>query len=191
MRRSWLPGALALATLLAVARVPRADAPRLIERVVAVVDGEPILASELIERAAPHERALARSSAPGWRRAALRRSLLRSVLERLVEERLIERAAREQGIQITRAEVDRALGELAAAQSLTRGELELAIVASGWTLEEYTRDLAPRLIERRLLAEHAGRARRWPRDAEQWEKERKRWLTALERESYVELRLPR
>jgi peptidyl-prolyl cis-trans isomerase SurA len=191
MRRSWLPGALALASVLIIARVPRADAPRVVERVVAVVDGEPILASELFARAAPHQRALAQRSLPAWRRASLRRRLLRNVLERLVEERLIEKAAREQAIAVTPSEIDQALAQLAAIRKLSQSELEIAIEAGGWTLFEYRRELTARLLERRLLSERTARAARWPDSAEQWDKERKRWISELTRDSYVELRLSR
>jgi hypothetical protein len=189
MRCSRLPSALALATLLLVARAPRADAPQLVERVVAVVDGEPILASELVLRAAPQERALEATSLPAWRRAPIRRQLRRSVLERLVEERLIDKAAREQDIELTAAEIEQSISALASSHSLTRHELEVSIVAGGWTLAEFRRDLIPRLLERKLLQQRAARLPRWPSTAEHWEKERKRWISELVRESFVELRL--
>lgn len=191
MPRAWIPGAFALATVLMVARAPRADAPRLVERVVGSVDGRPILASELLRRAAPHERALAATSMPEWRRAPLRRRLLRDVLERIVEERLITSAARRLGLEAGPADVDATLDRIALDQGLTRRELELAVVAQGWLIHEYRTELAAQIVEGWMLHRWVSARGAAPKTTEGWAKERKRWISELRRRSHVEVRLSR
>jgi hypothetical protein len=191
MPRAWLPGALTLATVLMIARAPRADTARVVERVVAIVDGRPILASELVQRAAPHERALEATSMPAWRRAPLRRRLLRDVLERLVEERLIERAAQAEGIAVESDEIEAALDRVAEGEGWSKSELEVAIISHGWLLGEYRRQIAAHLIETKLLQRRLATAGKTQVSAEAWGRERKRWLSELRRQSFVELRLSR
>jgi peptidyl-prolyl cis-trans isomerase SurA len=191
MARAWIPGAFALATVLMVARAPRADAPQFVERVVGSVDGRPILASELLRRAAPQERALSAIEMPEWRRAPLRRRLLRDVLERIVEERLIANAARAQGLEARQTDVDAAIDRIALDQGLTRGELELAVVAQGWLLHQYRTENSAQILEGWMLARWLSARGVVPRAPEARAKERKRWINELKRQAYVELRLSR
>jgi peptidyl-prolyl cis-trans isomerase SurA len=191
MPRTWLPGAFALATVLMVARAPRADPARVVERVVGSVDGRPILASELLRRAAPHERALAATAMPPWRLAPLRRRLLRETLERIVDERLVERAAQAEGLSVGPEDIESALERIAKDQGMSRTELEIAVVAQGWMLGEYRSEIAAQVREGWMLQRWTAARHRAPTTAEGWERERKRWLAELRRKSFVELRLSR
>lgn len=186
MSRPWLPGAVALATVIALSRAPRAQAAPVIERVVALVDGKPILSSELRHRAAPEERALMARDLPAWRLAPLRRQLLCDVLRRLVDERLVAEEARARGITVTEAEIDQAIEGVAAQQRWSRPELEAAVMAHGWTLAEYRRELASQLLEARLLALEASRSGERTQD---WNRERERWLAGLRKRAFIEIRL--
>jgi peptidyl-prolyl cis-trans isomerase SurA len=153
---------------------------RLIDRVVAVVEGEPILASELRARAAPQERALANVRMPEWRLAPLRRKLWRDVLERLVEERLVALEARRRGIEVAEEEIDQALARIAASNALTPEQLKATVSASGWTVGDYRRELGAQLLRWKLLR---------PQGKQPWEKELRRWIAQLRRQAHVELRL--
>ena len=173
-------GALALATVLSLARAPRAEGPRVVERVVAVVDGQPILASELRRRAAPHERALGRRELPAWRLAELRRVLLRETLRRLVEERLILGDARARHTSVSDDEIERAFDAIAAQNGLDRTELEASLEVHGWTRAEYRRELSAQVLEGKLLAERV-------RGRGDWKREREEWLKELRRRAWIEV----
>jgi parvulin-like peptidyl-prolyl isomerase len=163
----------------------------MVERVVAVVDGQPIFASELVQRAAPEERALEDTTLPAWRRASLRRRLLFDVLQRIVEERLTARAARAQGLTVSAKEVDDGMAAVEKQQGWSRSELETALAAHGLSLAQYRRRLSAQLLERKLLAMWVNAHGRSPSSDEEWVKERKRWLAELRDDSFIELRLPR
>ena len=178
-RPRFAVGTLALATVLALARAPRAEPSRVVERVVAVVDDQPILASELVRRAAPHERALARRELPAWQLAPLRRALRRETLRRLVEERLILAEARARSTSVSEAEIDRALETIAEQNGLDRSELEASVEVHGWTQAEYRRELRTQILEGKLLAPRVRGG--------DWKGERERWLKELRRRAWIEV----
>lgn len=185
-------GAMALALLVCgAARAEPGAAPHtLIDRIVAVVDGEPILLSTLRRRAAPY---LHRSSGvPGFRRQQTLRRLYRTLMKRLVEERLVARAARDEGIVVERADVDRALDRVAAQNHMKRSELARAVRAAGMTDDEYRGEIRRQLVETRLLylvMNRDGVRFDGKDDKEQQsirEREHKRWMAELRRHASIQ-----
>lgn len=116
---------------------PRVRGP---EEIVVTVDGEAIREADVAKLA--HVASTSPDSAPP--REAL-------VLQ-LVERRLVTRAAARLDLTATDAEIDRALGDLAAANGLTMEQLRVAVdetTALSW--EEYREEIRAQILELRLV----------------------------------------
>ena len=186
------PWAVLVATL-AVLQVRAAHAePRAVvfDRIVAVVDGEPILLSTLRQRAVPwlHES----SRMPEFRRREARRKVYRKLLSRLIEERLVARAARDSGLRMDRTVVDHTIDAIAKQNAMSRSALLERVRAAGVGEEQYRAELRSELLERDLLwtfMQQHGVPLDGKGDRELsriMQRERKRWMADLRRHASIQ-----
>ena len=120
-----------------------------IERVVAVVNGDPLLLSELRTRAAPF---LARvMQAPEMQRMALMQQLYADLLTQLVDERLLEQEARKLAISITSTDVERAIQNVQRQSGLKDAEFWDAVRAQGFQPEQYKGDVRRQLVRLKVI----------------------------------------
>ncbi len=150
---SVLAGVLSLAALaasgLARADPPEAASGEVIERVVAVVNGDPLLLSELRTRAAPF---LARvMQAPEMQRMSLMQQLYGDLLTQLIDERLLEQEARKLSISITGTDIDRAIQNVQRQSGLKDAEFWDAVRAQGFTPEQYKIDVRRQLVRLKVI----------------------------------------
>lgn len=138
---------LALAVFLLLSSPARAAEPVVVDRIVAVVDREPILLSEVAKRAeplVPQARALAKSKAAA---DEVRPRVYREALETMIDERLVAHHAVEQGIRVDKSETDRALKSIAHDNQMTPTELLAeADKQMGMTAEAYVAALAQQIL---------------------------------------------
>jgi len=139
-----------LSTLLIFALVPAVPTLGIEELnfIVAVVDGDVIVASELAHRVAlvtPEIRARGTKLPP-------RSDLERQVLERMILERLQLRRAREVGVVIDDSMLTETLTKIAARHDLTLEGLRAALESEGIDYENFTADTRLKLITTRLQA---------------------------------------
>ena len=127
-----------------------ADEPRellVVDQVVAVVDQEPILLSEVAKRAEPlvaHARAQAKSKAAADQ---VRPRVYREALDTMIDERLVAHHAIEQGIRVDKSETDRALESVAHQNQMTPTELLAEVEKQmNMTAEEYVAALAQQIV---------------------------------------------
>ncbi|MCA9608114.1 MAG: SurA N-terminal domain-containing protein [Myxococcales bacterium] len=155
MKRSHiLPALVALVALGAVARPAKAE---VIERVVAVVNDDAILLSELRRRAAPFlERAMAVPTAAG--RMAAIEQLYGEVLDRMVQEQLFIQAAEEMQVTVSNAEVDRAIENVRTQARLDQTQFWQAVQAQGFSPDQYRADVRRQLLRLKVL-NHRARGR--------------------------------
>jgi len=171
---------LTLACLL-VGATARAD-PRPVDRVVARVDGAPILLSELRLAARPRLAQLA--GQPAWQRARVLRLALDEAREAAIAGALLSARARQRGLVIADAEVAAALAHIAGDQKLGVDELLAVARAAGFPAPAYRAALRRQLLEQRLLlTEPYGRAGSPPSGAA-----RSAWLERRRDELLSELR---
>ncbi len=165
--------------------LPRVAAPQrraVVDRIVAVVDGDPLLLSELRRRARPFATRLPVGAAP-WQRAAWLRRICRELLPQLIEERVIANAAKRAGVGVDDASVATALASWAKQASTTVAAIMDQARAAG-TDEADVRDqvrralLAQQLFWSARSARAAGSADR-KAGAKALERERKRWIADL------------
>ncbi len=125
-----------LASLLLTA-LAAAEGPVQLDRVVAAVDGQALLRSELLARAAQRTPAGSPS--------------LDQALESLIEERLLEIEARRLGVRVSPEEVERALAAIASQNGLEREALLAALLAQGLSEAAYRALLGRELLRHRLV----------------------------------------
>ena len=130
MSPSALPALPAL--LLALA----ATAPRVVDRVAAVVNGDPITLSELMERAgAEYQRAGEQRTDEARDKARAR--ALQAAFDQVVAERLFEAEAKTLQVEATEAQVDAAVDDIKRRNKFTDAQLEMALQEQGLSKEAF------------------------------------------------------
>ncbi len=120
-----------------------------IERVVAVVNGEIVLLSDLRQRAAPFLTRI--MQAPDEQRGGLMRQLYDQVIGQLVDEHLIKQLATRLQIQIQRADVERAIDNVRGQSGLEDAQFWEAVSEQGFTPERYRADVRRQLLRMRVI----------------------------------------
>jgi peptidyl-prolyl cis-trans isomerase SurA len=115
--------------------------PVTLDRVVAVVDDDPILLSDARERL---------GSLPTRQGDAEARMLLQ-VVDALIEEALVRSEARERELEVTDEEVERAVAAVAESNALTPEQVYAEAAKSGLDRDAYRRQLSGQLLEHKLL----------------------------------------
>jgi len=148
--RVVLGASLALCALAPLpARAEQQSPGEVIERLVAVVNGEPLLLSELRGRAAPF---LARvMQAPEMQRMQLMQQLYGELLTQLIDERLLEQEARKLSISVLGSDVDRAIENVQRQNNLKSAEFWDAVSAQGFTPEQYKSDVRRQLLRLKVI----------------------------------------
>jgi peptidyl-prolyl cis-trans isomerase SurA len=154
VRPSWIVAAVFLPLLLTA---PPARASRgggeVIERVVAVVNDQAILLSDLRQRAVPFLPQVMASAQSETQRLAHLDRLYKELLEHLIEEQLFEQAARKHGVRVTDGDVERAIGNVQRSTGLQGNDFWEAVREQGLTQAEYKRDLRRQLLRLKLINE--------------------------------------
>jgi peptidyl-prolyl cis-trans isomerase SurA len=186
----WLP----LCLLLGVVLLPlpaAADKAFVVNRIVAIVDDEPLTWVDVRARVAPLERKLALGGTPV--NPQTRAELARKMLATMIDETLIAHAADRARISVSVEDVDRALVAVATTNSLTVAELTAALPREGYTLQEYRADLRRRILELKYLNSFPGdawNANATPAEQSDWtERRRSAAMSSLREECWVEVRL--
>lgn len=113
------------------------------ERVVATVDGQPIMQSEV-------KRALGKK--------ANTEANYKAALENVIDDFLVQRAIKESGIQINYAYVDQMIEEIAIQNGITYGQLLDALDYQGISLNQYREQLAQQMLMEQVRQQTIGKA---------------------------------
>jgi peptidyl-prolyl cis-trans isomerase SurA len=137
---------LTVAALCAAAAV--AHASRVVERVVAVVNDEIILETELEQFAAPQYRGPDPDSAEGkkaWDETK------RKALDTLIDGKLVQQQASELKLSVTSEEVDRAVQQVKEQNHLDDATFSEALKQQGFTMESYRKSLRKQILELKVI----------------------------------------
>jgi peptidyl-prolyl cis-trans isomerase SurA len=134
------------AAAVALAGGAMAQRVALVDRIVAVVNREVITASELNERVDEATRQLRRQNTPLPERALLERR----VLERMVLEKAQLQLARESGIRIDDAQLDRAVERIAENNRMTLAAFRAALQKDGVPFDKFRDDVRSQIMLTRL-----------------------------------------
>ena len=125
----------------------RAD---VVERVVAVVNDDALLLSELRQRAVPFLPQIMTAESRAEREARLSQ-LYEQLLERLIEERLIRQAASRMNVRVTTADIDRAIDSVRQNSGLSEDDFWEAVRGQGFTEAQYRSDVRGQLLQLKVL----------------------------------------
>lgn len=123
---------------------------QVVERVVAVVNGEAIFLSEVRRRAFPHVDHALREPTDLGPRAAIEQ-LYADALETMIDERLISQAAGGFGVHVSDAEVDRAIESVRGQSNLSRDRFWRVVDQMGFTPQEYREEVRRQITRLKLF----------------------------------------
>jgi len=109
---------------------------RIVERIVAVVNREIVLLSELTEQLRPWEKQLKQIKDPASRKKK-REEVMRKFLDRIIGYKLVEQEARKLKLTISEAQLEAALKNIMKRNNLTLEQLKAALKQDGKTLQAY------------------------------------------------------
>ncbi len=145
-----LGASLSLATTEGLAETAaKTEAGEVIERIVAVVNGEPLLMSELRTRATPFLPRL--MQAPDLQRMTLMEQLYGELLGQLIDERLLEQEARKLSVTITSSDVDRAIENVQRQSGLNDADFWEAVRGQGFLMDQYKADVRRQLLRLKVV----------------------------------------
>lgn len=136
---------LLLATLLTT---QASAAPQLLDRIIAVVDQDVVMLSELRRKAQENFTRLTRA---GTNPMPTRNQLLSRALDELIEEKLLLAEAARLGIEADQELVSQALTSIAERNNLTLPQLRNALIAEGQDYREFQDKVRDQIITRRLI----------------------------------------
>lgn len=125
---------------------------RVVDRVVAEVNGEIITMSELEREMAGVEQQVLQQAPAADREQALteaRQQVLSGMIDRLLARQQADRL----GIRVGEREVDEAIAQILADNRITMEELEAEIARHHGSMENYRRDLQTQILQSRLLSQ--------------------------------------
>lgn len=147
-KSSMQPGFMTAAFLLLLAGPVRGAV--VIERVVAVVEKDVVLLTELNERLRPYLPQLSKITNPTARMRAFHR-LQRQELNRIIEEQLILREASERKLTVSSVEINRAIQSVMEQNKVTYKELIDALKAQGYTVERYREEMRRQILRLKTI----------------------------------------
>jgi peptidyl-prolyl cis-trans isomerase SurA len=140
--------ALALALWLSGAALAAAEP---IERVVAVVNDEAVLLSDLRRRATPYLEQAMRGTNSETERKARIKALYDQLVQQLVDDELIEQTARKMMITISSLEVDQAIDNVRRQSGLEENRFWEAVREQGFTDKQYRTDVRKQLLRLKVI----------------------------------------
>ena len=129
--------------------LPLLGAAKTIDRVVAVVNDEIILDSELEQFTAPNLRNPVDLDTPEG--ASMFEAMKKKQLDHLIESRLISQQAAELKLTVTADEVDRAVDEVKRQNNIDDKSFAEALKSQGFSIEAYRKNLKKQILELKVV----------------------------------------
>ncbi|OQX62304.1 MAG: hypothetical protein B5M56_06810 [Desulfococcus sp. 4484_241] len=122
-----------------------------VDRIVAIVNNDIILLSELNRAVSFYEKAIRAKRLPPEEKKKLLYNARVEVLNQLINQKLTSQYAKELGIKINKLEVDQALEQLKRSMHYTDEDLRQGLEKEGYTMEQYRDQVKDQLLQRRIL----------------------------------------
>ncbi|MDY6903199.1 MAG: SurA N-terminal domain-containing protein [Thermodesulfobacteriota bacterium] len=122
-----------------------------VDRIVAVVNDDIILLSELEKALGPYEEAIKKRGLPADTEKELLYKAREDILNQLIDRELTRQKSAELGITVDEAQVDNALERMKQSMQYTEEALQELLAEQGYTLGEYRQHIRDQLLRERLL----------------------------------------
>lgn len=123
-----------------------------VDRIVAVVNNDVILLSELDKAMIPYEEAIQQRGLAPEDARKMRYRTREKILNDLIESQLTEQKAEELGITVTGEDIDAAIEHMKQSMLYTDEELRQVIAEEGYTMAEYRRQIQSQILRSQLLS---------------------------------------
>jgi peptidyl-prolyl cis-trans isomerase SurA len=133
------------------AMTSRAAIAEVVDRIVAVVNDDIILLSELQEKMKPYTEKIESMGYPEDQERLMMTKLRNDLLDKLIEERLTDQQVKSKGISVSEEDIDGAIERIKQIRSLSDEQLRKALEREGMSLEEYRRQMREQLTRSKLL----------------------------------------
>ena len=150
-RKHRLSGIAAMAVLLCGLSGTAPAATQVIDRIVAVVNEDIILLSELNARMAPFVQRIRQQGYDEAKEHQLRYQVREDMLNRLVDEKLTDQEIARNGIRIEATEIDNAIERIKAANQFTEEDLRRFLEGQSMTMEAYRDKIKEQILRARLV----------------------------------------
>lgn len=145
-----LAGSAVLACALLLFCAPT-EAAKIVDRIVAVVDGQIITQYDLDKELAPYFRQMG-GNVLGEQNEQQLNAMRKKLLDRLVDDILLLKEAERLGFQVTDTEVENHIRQFKQSNNMTDEDLSRQLLAENMTREEYRRSIRENMMRHRLLS---------------------------------------
>jgi len=167
------------------------------DRIVAVVDHDPILLSELDRATHPFLVVMEAQIPDATKREEARLGIFKETLDKLIDRRLVERAALKKGMRVSETEIDQGIESIAKQNNITTAAVSAEVARTGMTEKEYRAEIAYQVLEGRMVfllvqgkidtSDPAPSARETAQ--KKLAKIRNEWIAKLRAEAFIEVRM--
>lgn len=137
--------------LVSAATATAAAASEVLDRIVAVVNEDIILLSELRERMAPYAQRIRQQEFDLDEERQMLFKVRKDILDRLVDEKLTDQEIKRNGIQVDEAEIDNTIERIKASNSFTDEHLREYLEQEQMTMEQYRNSIKEQILRTRLV----------------------------------------
>ncbi len=142
---------LSIIIVLAVGLFETTCGGKIVDKIVAIVNGEIITLSEL-ELYPPNPHAGFTATANPLEQEAEILESTRAILDHLIEEKLIDQQCRKRGIKVSPRDIDTAIEDVKRAHAITHEKLKMALMADGLSWEEYRQRMSEQIKRAKLIS---------------------------------------
>ncbi len=126
-------------------------AAKLLDRIVAVVNDDIILLSELNERMVPYLERIQQQGFEAEQERQMRFKVREDMLNRLVDEKLTDQEIKRNDIEIDEAQIDKAIERIKASNYFTDEDLNNFLEQESMTMEQYRDQIREQILRSRLV----------------------------------------
>jgi peptidyl-prolyl cis-trans isomerase SurA len=138
-------------TALLIVSATTSAATQVIDRIVAVVNEDIILLSELNNRMAPYAQRIRQQGFDHDKERAMLFKVREDMLSRLVDEKLTDQEIKRNDIQVDDAQIDRTIERIKAANYFTDEDLRRFLEQEKMTMEQYRNQIREQILRTRLV----------------------------------------
>ncbi len=126
-------------------------ASELVDRIVAVVNDDIILLSDLEKEIKPYQERLRSMGYSQEQEMQMLVKVRKDMLDNLIDERITDQQVDRLGISVSPEEIDKAIDRFKETRSLTDDQLRMALSRDGLTMEQYREQFREQLLRTKLL----------------------------------------
>jgi len=146
-----IAGMLILITAASTGSVLAQQAEAVVDRVVAVVNGDIVTLYELNKAFKPFEANIKALRYPSEKERETLFQVRRDLLNQLIDSQLADQQVKRYQISVTQKEIDTAIERIKEARSFTDEQLREGLAAQGLTMEEYRKELESQILRTKLV----------------------------------------